>query len=142
MSGPSAQFIGRRVGVGMVLEIGDVLQPVVLWIHVSSRGFVLFAAPFYGQRSQLLVDASGKVPGTALRAEGAAARTFAAVPVGAGKACVKRKLYHFAAEAFLKIRGYGIVVQSVEHILIISQETAALCFQLRRSHTRTADHDH
>ena len=66
------------------------------------RGF----RPFVRQQVYLLTDGSRKVSGAVRSAEGAASCAFGAVPVGAGEAALKRKLYDFFTETLFEICAY------------------------------------
>lgn len=77
----------RRVGVGVVLEVGDV--PGI--------------GPFLAEEFNLLRDGRGELAGTGRRKEGAAPGAQGAVPVGAGESRIQRELDGFFAKGLFEI---------------------------------------
>lgn len=90
----------RCVGVGVVLEVGD----------VPGMG------PFLAEEFNLLGDGRGELAGTGRRAEGAAPGAQGSVPVGAGESRIQRELDVFFAKGLFEIIAYRKISFSALHV--------------------------
>ena len=90
----------RCVGVGVVLEVGD----------VPGMG------PFLAEEFNLLGDGRGELAGTGRRAEGAAPGAQGSVPVGAGESRIQRELDGFFAKGLFEIIAYRKISFSALHV--------------------------
>ena len=97
-----AQLGNRRVGVGMILKIGQVFG----------------ARPFAGQQADLIFDIGGKFAGTVVGTERAASDSLETVTVGAGEAAVDGQLDGLLAELTFEPGTDGMIAQIAEWIFL------------------------